>query len=68
MTLSKNYFGYSLMQTGYMTAFFVWLGFVLPVQATATIFSEKKSWKLLAIDTGYQLVSLLAMGLVIAYF
>lgn len=67
MTLSKRFYGYSDMQTGLMTAGFAWLGFMLPVQATATIFGDKK-WALLAIDTGYQLVSLLAMGLVIAYF
>lgn len=43
----------------------MWLGFVMPVQVTTTIFSDKKNWKLFAIDTGYQLVSLLGMGLVL---
>ena len=66
MTLSQNFYGYPEMQTGLMTAFFAWGGFMLPVQVTSTIFGDKK-WALLAIDTGYQLVSLLAMGLVIAY-
>lgn len=66
MTLSQKFYGYPEMQTGLTTAFFAWVGFMMPVQATATIFGDKK-WKLLAIDTGYQLVSLLAMGLVLGY-
>jgi hypothetical protein len=66
MGLSENFFGYPILQTGLISAFWIWLGFVMPVQATATIFSEKKNWKLFGIDTGYQLVSLLAMGAVIA--
>lgn len=64
MALSLNFYGYPAVQTGLTTAFLVWLGFVMPVQATATIFGSK-NWQLLAIDTGYQLVSLLAMGVVI---
>lgn len=64
MALSKNFYGYSMIQTGLTSAFWVWLGFVMPVQTTATIFGDKK-WPLLAIDTGYQLVSLIVMGAVI---
>ena len=65
MVLSENYFGYPMLQTGLTTAFWMWLGFVMPVQLTATIFSEKRNLTLFGIDTGYQLVSLLAMGVVI---
>ena len=65
--LSMNYFHYSKLQTGLTTAFWMWLGFVMPVQATATLFSDKKNWKLFGIDTGYQLVSLLGMGVVIGW-
>lgn len=64
MVLSENFFGYPMVQTGLTTAFWMWLGFAMPVQAGATIFGNK-NWKLFAIDTGYQLVSLLAMGVVI---
>ncbi len=64
MTFSENYFGYPMLQTGLTTAFWMWLGFMMPVQITATIFGDKK-WKLFAIDTGYQLVSVLAMGVVL---
>ncbi|OGH15909.1 MAG: hypothetical protein A3C30_03715 [Candidatus Levybacteria bacterium RIFCSPHIGHO2_02_FULL_40_18] len=65
MTLSQNFYGYAELQTGLTTAFGMWLGFVMPVQTTATIFGDKK-WGLLGIDTGYQLVSLLVMAVVIA--
>jgi len=66
MVLSQYFFNYPDLQTGLTTGLWMWLGFVMPVQVTATIFSDKKNWKLFAIDSGYQLVSLLAMGVVIA--
>ncbi len=50
---------------GLKIAFAVWLGFVTTVQLTAVLFS-KKPFKLYAIDTGYQLVSYLAMGVILA--
>lgn len=64
MTLSANFYSYVPLQTGLTTAFWMWLGFILPVQMTNTIFGDKK-WKLLAIDTGYQLASVLVMGAVL---
>lgn len=65
MSLSEFFFGYPIIQTGITTAIWMWLGFVLPVQVTATIFGTK-NWKLLGIDTGYQLAALLVMAVVIA--
>jgi hypothetical protein len=65
MFLSEYFFQYPSLQTGLTTAFWMWAGFVMPVQATATIFSDKKNWKLFGMDTGYQLVSLLVMGVVL---
>lgn len=65
MVLAENFFHYSTVSTGLTSAFWMWLGFIMPVQLTATIFGNK-NWKLLGIDTGYQLVSILAMGLAIA--
>ena len=50
---------------GMKIAFAVWLGFVTTVQATAVLF-VKKFFKFYAIDTGYQLVSYLAMGAILA--
>lgn len=64
MALSENFYGYPPVMTGLTTAFFMWLGFVAPVQLTDVIFGNKK-WQLFVINTGYQLTVLLAMGLVI---
>lgn len=66
IAMSENYFGMDRLTTGLTSAFWMWLGFVMPVQATDTIFGSKK-WMLLGINTGYQLVSLLVMGIVIGY-
>lgn len=65
MTLSENFFHYPMLQTGLTSAFWMWIGFMMPVQMTATIFGNK-NWKLFRIDTGYQLVSIMAMGAVLA--
>ncbi len=65
MALSENFFHYPKLETGVTTAFWTWVGFMMPVQLTATIFGNK-NWKLFGIDTGYQLVSIIAMGIVIA--
>lgn len=65
MALSFNTYNYSAVQTGLTSGFFMWLGFVMPTQFTTTIFSDKKNWTLFGIDTGYQLVALLGMGVAI---
>ncbi len=67
MTMSENFFHYDMLSTGLISAFWMWLGFVMPVQLTGEIFGSK-NWKLFGINTGYQLVALLAMGVVIALF
>lgn len=64
MSLSKSFYGFAPVSTGLTSAFWVWLGFVAPVQLTDMIFGSKK-WQLFAINTGYQLASLLAMGIVL---
>jgi hypothetical protein len=64
MVLSENYFHYPMLSTGINSAFWMWLGFMMPVQLTGTIFGDK-NWKLLAIDTGYQLAAVLGMGVVL---
>lgn len=64
MALSEHFYGYTPLMTGLTTAFFMWLGFVGPVQLTDVIFGSKKL-KLFLINTGYQLVALLAMGVVL---
>lgn len=64
MALSANFYQYQELQTGITTAFFMWLGFIMPVQLTATIFGDK-NFKLFGIDTGYQLGAVLSMGIVL---
>lgn len=46
-------------------AFWMWFGFVAPVQMTGVVFGDK-AWKLFAIDTSYQLASLVVMGVILA--
>lgn len=65
MVMSEAFFGLPMLQTGLTTAFWMWLGFVFPVQTTNTIFGEK-NWKLLGIDTGYQLIAILGMAVTLA--
>ncbi len=65
MVFSDNYYHYTKLMTGFASAFSMWLGFVAPVQATDVLFGGK-TWKLFWINTGYQLASLLAMGLTMA--
>lgn len=64
IAFSLNFYHYPELQTGLTSAFWVWLGFVMPVQTADEIFGSK-NWKLLAINTAYQLVSLLVMGVVL---
>jgi hypothetical protein len=68
MALSLNFYHYSPVLTGFSSALSMWLGFVMPVQVTATIFSDAKNWKLFAIDSGYQLCSLVVMGVILSFF
>jgi hypothetical protein len=49
---------------GLMASFHIWLGFVATVQFTGALFA-KQSMKLLAINTGYQLVCYLVMGTIL---
>jgi uncharacterized membrane protein len=49
---------------GMKVAFAIWLGFVTTVQLTAKLFGNQ-STRLYLINTGYQLVSYLAMGAIL---
>ncbi|HET8921678.1 MAG TPA: DUF1761 domain-containing protein [Candidatus Acidoferrum sp.] len=49
---------------GLMASFHIWLGFVATVQFTDALFT-KKSMKLFAINTGYQLACYLVMGTIL---
>jgi len=50
---------------GLMASFHIWLGFVATVQFTGALFA-RQSMKLFAINTGYQLVCYLVMGMILA--
>jgi Protein of unknown function (DUF1761) len=50
-----------------MTAFWIWLGFIAPVQLGSVIW-EKTPFKLYLINTGYYLVSLIVMANMILMF
>ncbi len=47
------------------TAFWIWLGFIVPVGLNSVVF-DSKPFKLFLLHTGYYLVTLLAVGAVIA--
>jgi hypothetical protein len=49
------------------SAIFTWLGFYLPGQLGATVW-ENHSWKLFGINTGYHLVSLLVVALILTHW
>jgi hypothetical protein len=60
-----HYAGARSIGQGAGVAFFNWLGFIV-VPAFASTVHEKKSFKLFSIHLGFQLVSLLVMGAIVA--
>lgn len=63
--LSDSFFtDYSYQSAALNTAFWMWLGFVVPVVAGNSLFNQRP-WKATAIHVGNWLVTLLGMGLVI---
>lgn len=48
-----------------MVGFWNWLGFVAPVTLGGVLW-EGKPWKLWGLNNGYQLLSLLVMGVILA--
>jgi hypothetical protein len=50
-----------------MSGIFTWLGFYFPGHLGATVW-ENKSWKLFFMNTGYSLVSLLVVALILNYW
>ncbi|MEM4255256.1 MAG: DUF1761 domain-containing protein [Candidatus Norongarragalinales archaeon] len=57
--------GYPTLMDGITTAFWAWLGFVATVSAGMVLWGGK-SWNLYALTAGNDLVSMLAMGAIIA--
>ena len=60
-----HYAGAQTIATGAAVGFFNWLGFVATVTFGLTIY-EKRPWGLFLIANGFQLLSLLVMGAILA--
>lgn len=58
---ANSYLGTSGVAGGLQGGFWTWLGFVAPV-TLGTVLWEGKSWTLWALNVGYYLVGLLAIG------
>lgn len=50
---------------GLMSGFWTWLGFIAPIQMDEQLWGNKP-WKLYYLNTGYRLVSILIMGVILA--
>ncbi len=57
----------SAMNMGLMTAFWVWLGYILSYLITAPAF-ERRPWSYVFINGGYWLVGLLVTALIVSYW
>lgn len=60
-----SYLGTSGVMLGLATGFWNWFGFMVPLLISSYLY-EKKPLKLVFINAGYWLVSILAMGVIIA--
>ncbi len=58
--------GLTPISQSFCTAFFIWLGFFVPVLLNGVAW-EKKSWKLFAINGGYYFFTLLIAALIITH-
>lgn len=65
ISFSAAYMQTSGVTVGLSTAFWVWLGFSVPVLMDAQLW-EGKTWKLFWINASYRLASLLVMGAILA--
>lgn len=65
LVFASTYLGTSGVSAGIQTGFWNWLGFVAPVTLTSVLW-EGKPWKLWFINNTYNLVALMAMGILLA--
>lgn len=65
LIFASAYFNASGFSAGLTAGFWNWLGFVAPVTLGAVLW-EGRPWKLWILNNGYWLVSLLAMGVILA--
>jgi len=62
--LSSNFYNVTLTQAGATTGFWLWLGIAMPVIIGNGLFEQRRK-KLMLINAGNQLVTLIIVGLVI---
>lgn len=65
LVFAKAYLGTSGVSAGVQTGFWNWLGFIVPVTLTSVLW-EGKPWKLWLLNSGYHLVALISMGILLA--
>jgi hypothetical protein len=61
------HYGDPTLVTGVLVGFMAWLGFVVTIMA-GTIYYEKRPPEFVAINAGYQLVGIVAMGAIIGWW
>lgn len=61
------YMGTSGYELALMSAFFIWLGFYVPVNVGVVLW-EGKSWNLFFLTTSYYLVTLVVASLILVYW
>jgi len=65
LVFASAYLSVEGFPAGIMTGFWNWLGFIAPVTLGSVLW-EGKPWKLWVLNNGYQLLSFLLMGSVLA--
>ena len=65
LVFANAFLGTTGAESGLMSAFWVWLGFYVPVTAGSLLW-EGKSWKLFALNAAYYLVTLAISGVILA--
>ena len=65
LVFASAYFAVSGVSAGLTAGFWNWLGFIAPVTLGVVLW-EGKTWKLYLLTNAYYLVSLLAMGVILA--
>ncbi len=66
--MGEAFFGFTGVTAGLSAAFWNWLGYMMPVNAGAALWSNRPrrlAWRLFFITTGYSLVSLLIFGAIL---
>jgi hypothetical protein len=65
LIFAASYLHVSGISAGLQAAVWSWLGFIVPVTLTSVLW-DGKSWKLWGLNTGYYLVTLCVMGIILS--